>query len=542
MATLQLSCAECVQMCNSTVLFVVARKIGDTVLRGDISKNVFIPLVPVSQRDLVIASMHNVAHPGVEATVRMVSAKFCWPNMAKQIRIFAQNCMQCQKAKISTQVHLSPSPIPVPQRRFEHVHVDIVGPLPPSTGFSYLFTVVDRTTRWPEAIPLSSISAADCASALFTGWIQRFGVPAFITSDRGAQFTSSLWQALCTLLSITHIQTTAYHPQSNGLVERFHRRLKDSLRARLAGSEWISHLPWVLLGIRTSVPLEGGLSPAEAVMGCQPLLPGQFLPVGEPPLENFLDELRTNALKIPRPVAHKNTQLPISLPSQLLAAEMVFVRRDGVSPPLAQPYDGPYRVLRRSLHTFQLQIGNRTEEISTHRLKVCHTPSDTPAASPPRRGRPPSKPSPSDGAQTPNQNPGEPTSIKKHGKRRGRPPRGAGSFPGAAETTARTNKAGDGERPAPLKKQTGAPRAVTAHSGPALATQMRARSGIVKRVAFSCKISYIPQVFQATPPAQNRNPDPNQESGSSYPSRIRKKPIRYGISNDPPGSPLGGEL
>ncbi len=223
----------------------------------------------------------------------------CWPNMAKQIRNFAQNCMQCQKAKISTHVHLSPSPIPVPQRRFEHVHVDIVGPLPPSTGFSYLFTVVDRTTRWPEAIPLSSISAADCASALFTGWIQRFGVPAFITSDRGAQFTSSLWQALCTLLSITHIQTTAYHPQSNGLVERFHRRLKDSLRARLAGSEWISHLPWVLLGIRTSVPLEGGLSPAEAVMGCQPLLPGQFLPVGEPPLENFLDELRTNALVIP---------------------------------------------------------------------------------------------------------------------------------------------------------------------------------------------------------------------------------------------------
>jgi hypothetical protein len=394
MAALQSSCAECTQMCNSTVLFVVTRKIGGTLLRGDISSNVFRPLVPVPMRTAVISAIHNVAHPGIEATVRLVTAKFCWPKMAKQIRLFAQQCVPCQMAKVSTHVHLTPAAIPVPQRRFEHLHVDLVGPLPPSSGYSYLFTVVDRTTRWPEAIPIPGISAADCAAALFSGWIQRFGVPAYITSDRGAQFTSSLWASLCELLSISHITTTAYHPQSNGLVERFHRRLKDSLRARLAGPDWISHLPWVLLGIRTSVPLEGGLSPAEAVMGCQPLLPGQFLPVGEPPLEGFLDALRANSLKTPRPVSHKNTPLPTSLPPDLMNSEFVFVRKDGVSPPLAQPYDGPYKVIRRSLHSFQLQIGNRAEEVSTHRLKVCHAPPDTAVALPPKRGRPPNRPPP----------------------------------------------------------------------------------------------------------------------------------------------------
>jgi hypothetical protein len=114
----------------------------------------------------------------------------------------------------------SPSPrrppgahIPVPVRRFSHIHVDLVGPLPRSSGFSYLFTVVDRTTRWPEAVPLMSTTAADCAAALLQGWIQRFGVPDIITSDRGPQFTSSLWVSLCTLLSISHTHTTAYHPQ-----------------------------------------------------------------------------------------------------------------------------------------------------------------------------------------------------------------------------------------------------------------------------------------------------------------------------------------
>jgi IS30 family transposase len=107
--------------------------------------------------------------------------------------------LSCQKSKVHRHVHLAPATIAVPHRRFEHIHVDLVGPLPQSSGFSYLFTVVDRTTRWPEAVPLSNIAAADCAAALFTGWIQRFGVPTIITSDRGAQFTSSLWTALCSL-------------------------------------------------------------------------------------------------------------------------------------------------------------------------------------------------------------------------------------------------------------------------------------------------------------------------------------------------------
>ncbi len=101
----------------------------------------------------------------------------------------------------------------------------------------------DGLNRWPEAVPLSSTAAADCAQTLLTGWIQRFGVPATITSDRGPQFIGSVWSALCRLLN-----TTAYHPQANGLIERFHRWLKDVLRACAARADWASHLAWVMLG------------------------------------------------------------------------------------------------------------------------------------------------------------------------------------------------------------------------------------------------------------------------------------------------------
>ncbi len=285
MAAAQPACADCSRMCDSKSLFITTRKVAGIELFGDISTGAFRPLVPPAFRESAVTALHGVAHPGVEATVRLVTGMFCWPGIRKYVRRYAQRCLSCQKSKVSRHVHLSPETIAVPHRCFEHVHVDLVGPLPQSSGFSYLFTIVDRTTRWPEAIPLSGIATADCAAALFSGWIQRFGVPSVITSERGAQFTSSLWTALCSILSISQMKTTAYHPQSNGLVERFHRRLKEALQARSAGPDWLSHLPWVLLGIRSAVPLEGGPSPAEAVMGCQPILPGEFLTTGEPPLE-----------------------------------------------------------------------------------------------------------------------------------------------------------------------------------------------------------------------------------------------------------------
>jgi hypothetical protein len=80
-----------------------------------------------------------------------------------------------------------------------HIHVDLVGPLPASKGFTYLFTIIDRIFRWPEVTPIAATTTADCANALFQGWVSRFRVPALITSDRRAHFTR--------LLPTTHSQT-----------------------------------------------------------------------------------------------------------------------------------------------------------------------------------------------------------------------------------------------------------------------------------------------------------------------------------------------
>jgi hypothetical protein len=117
--------------------------------------------------------------------------------------------------------------------------------------------MVDRSPHWAEAIPLRSTSAASCADTLVGSWVARFGVQEQITSDRGRQFCSSVWDVLTRQLGVKMRFMTPYHPQSNG-VARFHRRLKDALRARMAGADWSQHLPWVLLGLRAGFRHLGG--------------------------------------------------------------------------------------------------------------------------------------------------------------------------------------------------------------------------------------------------------------------------------------------
>ena len=110
-----------------------------------------------------------------------------------------------------------------PSARFDAIHLDLVGPLPHSNGYTYLLTVIDRFTRWPEAFPLPDITVETVARTFLQGWIARFGTPTTITTDRGSQFQSGLWNDLMVALGTQRLRTTAYHPQANGLIERFHR-------------------------------------------------------------------------------------------------------------------------------------------------------------------------------------------------------------------------------------------------------------------------------------------------------------------------------
>ena len=118
-----------------------------------------------------------------------------------------------------------------------------------------------------EAIPVSDTSALSLARALLQNWVSRFGTPEHITSDRGSQFTSILWSQLSIVLGTELHHTPSYHPQANGMVERFHRGTKAALRSRLNGPNWVDEIPWVLIGLRTTPKEDIHTSAADMVYG-----------------------------------------------------------------------------------------------------------------------------------------------------------------------------------------------------------------------------------------------------------------------------------
>ena len=147
---------------------------------------------------------------------------FVWPGINADVRQWARSCLQCQRAKVHRHAHSPPSTFTTPDTRFDQVHIDLVGPLPPSDGYSYVLTCVDRFTQWLEAVPIADITAETVARVFITTWVARFGMPSTVTTDRGRQFESNLWYSFTQLLGTRHLRTTAYHPCANGLVERLH--------------------------------------------------------------------------------------------------------------------------------------------------------------------------------------------------------------------------------------------------------------------------------------------------------------------------------
>ncbi|BHF62408.1 hypothetical protein SprV_0200539000 [Sparganum proliferum] len=242
----------------------------------DVSRGASRPVVPSEMRRDVFATLHNLAHPGIRSTQRLVSERFVWPSMNTDIRQWTRSCLACQKAKVGRHNKAPIGTFLAPDARFAHVHIDLVGPFPTSRGCNYLLTAIDRFTRWPIATPIPNITADSVAHAFLEHWISHYGIPSTITTDRGQQFESRLFNNLTDLLGCSRIRTTAYHPSSNGLVERFHRQLKASLRAHDNPSLLSEHLPLVMLCIRTALKPDLECSAAELVYGTTLRIPGDL--------------------------------------------------------------------------------------------------------------------------------------------------------------------------------------------------------------------------------------------------------------------------
>ena len=335
------------------------------------------PIVPPLWTKTIFEAIHNLSHPGHKPTTRAISARYVWPGLKREVKNMVRACHSCQASKIGRHTKTPLNSFDPPDRRFGDIHVDLVGPFPTSEGCTYLFTIIDRFTRWPEAVPIQNAEATTCARALLRIWIARFGVPDSITSDQGPQFTSGLWRELHNVLGCSNKHTTVYHPQSNGMVERFHRSLKAALKARLLGPGWMDELPIVLLGIRSTWKEDLDAAPALLTYGTNLRIPGDFFPSNSAkrisPCSTFVRDLQENFRMLsPLSPVHHGTMKKY-LPRDLMSAEQVYVRHDAHRGPLVRPYDGPFKVLYRSDKHFDILRNNKSTRVSIDRLKPAYS-------------------------------------------------------------------------------------------------------------------------------------------------------------------------
>ncbi|KAK7576094.1 hypothetical protein V9T40_012380 [Parthenolecanium corni] len=340
---------------------------SDVLLCCDVSTQHTRPFIPKEFRIMAMKSVHDLSHPGPKNTVKLMTSRFVWPKIKSEVFNWAKACHGCQLSKIGKRTK-TPIGNFKPTQRFKHVHVDIVGPLPMSHGKKYLMTMIDRATRWPEAVPMDDISAESVTRILYHTWVARFGVPENITTDQGRQFESRLFSQLAKFIGAKKNTTTAYHPQSNGKVERWHRALKASIMAADV-TNWVDALPTILLGLRSSVQTDSGYSAAQLALGEELRLPGDFFnKVEDYTADEIIFNIRKIANKFVAQPAHHGTP-PVFVSKHLKTAEFVYVQIDTPRTGFQKPYSGPYKVLERFEKTVKIKIFENERIVSWDRCK-----------------------------------------------------------------------------------------------------------------------------------------------------------------------------
>ena len=231
-------------------------------------------VLPHGYRSEVLHLAHEApmaGHVGVRKTRSRIMAHFYWPRLQKDVAEFCRTCHVCQVVGKS-QPAIKPAPLmPVPafEEPFTRVLVDCVGPLPRTkSGFQFLLTTMDVSTRFPEAVPLRRITAKNVVEALVQ-FFTRYGLSREVQMDQGSNFMSGVFKQVLKQLGIKQLKSSAYHPESQGALERYYQTLKTMLRAYCTENPegWDKGIPLLLFATRDASSESTGYTPFELVYG-----------------------------------------------------------------------------------------------------------------------------------------------------------------------------------------------------------------------------------------------------------------------------------
>ena len=241
---------------------------------GEKGETVYQIVVPTVHRREVLELAHNLpmsGHLGIRKTYNRVLQHFYWPGLKRDVAKWCRQCHTCQLGgKPNQNIPQAPlHPIPAFDEPFSHIIIDCVGPLPKTKSQNeYLLTIMCSSTRFPEAIPLRSIKTNTILKALIK-FFTLFGLPKSIQSDQGTNFMAHAFQQVMNQLGIKQYKSSAYHPESQGALERFHQTLKTMIKMYCIENsrDWDEGVHLLLFAVRESVQESLGFSPFELVFG-----------------------------------------------------------------------------------------------------------------------------------------------------------------------------------------------------------------------------------------------------------------------------------
>ena len=236
--------------------------------------SVWVPDILYGLHDSIIGG-----HLGSRKTLEKVRCRFYWPGQRHDVEQWCSKCLVCNSRK-SPPKRRAPLEVSQVDRPLQRVAMDILGPLPETPrGSKYILVVGDYFTKWKEAYPLKNMEASSVARVFVNDFVCRFGVPESLHTDQGRNFESALIKEICQLLGVRKTRTTPYHPQSDGLVERFNKTVLEMLSMAVQQDEdkWDLLLPPLLLAYRTSVHETTGATPFSLMFGRDPRLPEDIM-------------------------------------------------------------------------------------------------------------------------------------------------------------------------------------------------------------------------------------------------------------------------
>lgn len=344
-----------------------------------------------AERKEIISEAHASAmggHKGVTKTYNRIRQRYYWEDMKNNISEYIQHCLPCHLKKLVRVKTRQPMIITdTPDSAFDKISMDIVGPLPRTEkGNEYILTMQDLLTKYSLAVALSRATSANIADALIKHCICIFGAPKTVLTDQGANFLSSLMKDVAKKFKIKQCRTTAFHPQSNGSLERSHHSLVEYLKQYVnRDDEWDEWLELATFSYNTSVHEGTKHTPFELVFGKLARQPSYDPPADNEPSRTYggylvelatklhdTQEIARNHLIAAKERSKKYYDRKVNA-HEFNLGDCVYLQRGKKQGKFGDHYTGPHEIIEIMRDgNIKIKIGRETRIVHPNRLRYSH--------------------------------------------------------------------------------------------------------------------------------------------------------------------------